>query len=92
MVREGRAVNLVGAFEDAVTDRDGGYVKASCRSLAAYSRDVDDAYANKPTALLVTRVGEHTEALDSLGGERVSLDVLVAKVGELVRAAASEPV
>ncbi len=91
MAREGRAVNLVGAFEDAVTDRDGGFVKGSCRHLADYAREVDAAYASTPGALWTTRVGDQTAALDALGGERVNLDALVAKVGELVRAATAEP-
>ncbi len=85
MVRDGRAVNLVGAFEEPVKNTQGGFIKASCSSFAAYAKEVADAYAGQPTASWVTRVGEQTAALDSLGGERVDLDELVAGVGARVR-------
>ncbi|MEE9964404.1 MAG: type I-E CRISPR-associated protein Cas7/Cse4/CasC [Propionicimonas sp.] len=90
MARQGRAVNLVGAFEEAVSDRDGGFVKASCQQLADYAAEVAGAYANAPVATWIVRVGERTAPLDGLSGERVDLDSLVAEVGSLVRESVAE--
>lgn len=89
MVRDGRAVNLVGAFENAVTNSGQGFVQASCVKLADYAEDVAAAYADVPLAAWVTRVGEQTAVLDRLA-ERVDLDSLVAKVGQRVRDSLTE--
>jgi CRISPR system Cascade subunit CasC len=89
MVRDGQGVNLVGAFEDAVGAGD-GYVAASCEKLAEYAKDVAEAYAARPIAGWVTRIGESTAPLDALG-DRVAFDGLVAAVGQKVRAALTEP-
>lgn len=80
-----RGVNLVGAFEDAVSGRQGGFIQGSCERLAAYGNEVASAYSAPPEVTLVTRVGDRTAALDDLGGERVTLDELVSRVGGLVR-------
>lgn len=84
MVRS-RGVNLVGAFEDAVLGTQGGFVKGSCERLAIYAKEMAAAYSAPPKATLVMRVGERTVALDDLGGERVTFDELVSKVGGMVR-------
>lgn len=85
MVRDGRAVNLVGAFEEAVTSTGEGFVKSSCEHLADYAEDLNEAYGDLPVAAWVTRVGERTAALDRLA-QKVTLDALVANVGQQVRA------
>jgi CRISPR system Cascade subunit CasC len=90
MAQEGRAVNLVGAFEDAVGSKDGGFVRASCGKLATYAQDVAGEYAAKPVAAWVTRIGDQTASLDALG-KRVTFDDLVTGLGELVRASLTEP-
>lgn len=90
MAREGRAVNLVGAFEEAVNDRDGGFVKASCQQFADYATEVAGAYGHAPVATWVVRVGERTAPLDGLSGDRVDLDSLVAELGSLVRESVAE--
>jgi CRISPR system Cascade subunit CasC len=41
-------VNLVGAFEDPVVSRDGGYVKLSAGKLSAYAKNVYENFAGKP--------------------------------------------
>lgn len=85
VMARGRGVNLVGAFEDAVTDREGGFVQGSCRRLTNYANEVNGAYAAPPEVTLVTRVGERTASLDDLGGERVTFEELVSRIGGLVR-------
>ena len=90
MVREGRAVNHVGAFEEAVPNVGEGFVRGSCKQLAKHAKDIADAYADEPMAAWVVRVGERTAALDELG-EQVGLDALVGNVGQLVRASLTEP-
>lgn len=90
MLRPDRAVNLVGAFEDAVANSGGGFVKASCEELARYARDIADAYGDEPLAAWVTRVGAQTAALDEIA-EKVDLNALVSNVGQRVRASLMEP-
>lgn len=89
MLRPDRSVNLVGAFEEAVTNSGAGFVKASCEQLAEYARDVVAAYGDEPVAAWVTRVGEQTAVLDELA-EKVDLKALVANVGQRVRASLTE--
>ncbi len=85
MVREGRAVSFVGAFEKAVTsEQDQGYVQPSCEQFARYATETAAAYATAPLATYVVRVGERTKALASLG-EEVTFPELVARVGDTVR-------
>lgn len=86
IARQGRAVNLVGAFEDAVKESGDGYVKQSCKRMAAHAREIDEAYPAGIVGSWVCRVGSKTEDLDALG-ERMSLDELVARAGEVVRQA-----
>jgi CRISPR system Cascade subunit CasC len=88
MLRDGQGVNLVGAFEDAVSGGR-GYVAESCQRLAEYAKEVAAAYATKPLASWVTRIGPSTNSLDDLG-ERKSLGELTAALGEKVRAALAE--
>ncbi len=90
ILRDGRAVSLVGAFEDAVTGKDGGFVKESSERLAVYAQEVAEAYPARMLATWVTRVGEQTSSLDALG-DRVSFDELVAGVGARARASVAEP-
>jgi len=83
MVRDGRPVNLVGAFEEPIRGRD-GYVEQSCEAFVNYARDVDHAFGGTPSATWVTRVSRRTEALDRLA-PAVPFDELVAAVGGRVR-------
>lgn len=89
MVRDGQGVNLVGAFEDAVSAAD-GYVASTSKKLADHAKEVAEAYAAQPLASWVTRVGSGTAPLDEIG-ERVPFDELVSAVGAKVRAALAEP-
>ncbi len=84
MAREGRPVNLVGAFEEAVRGQE-GYVAASCAALAKYATDMDSSFGNAPRTTWITRVGARTDALGVLG-EAVTFDALVEGVVALVGA------
>ncbi len=82
MLREGRGVSLVGAFEQPVTS-DGGFIEPSARRLVEYSREVTKAFAAAPVRTWVVRVGQETSSLDQIG-ERVALPELVSALRELV--------
>lgn len=84
MVREGRPVNLVGAFEDPIKG-DGGFVAGSCDALASYAAEVAGAFGAAPSKTWVNRVGPRAAALDALG-QPVSFDALVSEVGAAVEA------
>lgn len=82
MIRRDQPVNLVGAFEQAVTGSD-GYVEASARALRDHAKGVNDIVA-EPEATLVCRANAAAGALDDLG-RRVTLDELVGEVGVAAR-------
>lgn len=85
MVRHDQPVNLVGAFEDAVEARDSeGRVAASVDRLVEQAASVS-SFVDPPDLTLVSRTGRRTAAVDALG-ERVSLDEIVARVGDVVAA------
>ena len=83
-VRDSQPVNLVGAFEDAIVAPEGStrLHEASVR-LAEYSAEIDRAYAQKPVASYVLRVGAQTEPLAVLG-QSVDIDGLVSSVEGIV--------
>lgn len=85
VVRDDQPVNLVGAFEAPVVLDGGSTVEAASRALAAYAREVSDAFGDTAVRSWVVGVGPRTSALDALG-ERTTFDALVPAVGELVAA------
>lgn len=85
MAREGRPVNLVGAFEEPVRGID-GHVAESCRRLAQYAQDVDSAFGPAPTDTWVSRVGNRTDGLSPFG-EVITFDDLARRVAERARSA-----
>lgn len=90
-VRDTQPINLVGAFETAVRETAGaGRVAAAAAALAEYTRAVEAAYGERPVSSWVTQVGEATAVLADLG-KAVSIDELVAGVGEHVAAAIGQP-
>ncbi|WP_026925592.1 type I-E CRISPR-associated protein Cas7/Cse4/CasC [Glycomyces arizonensis] len=81
-VRDTQPVNLVGAFETPVDEKEGRLESASL-ALARQARDIDNAYGTRPVAAWSVCVGERTRGLAELG-EAVTLDELVGGVGALV--------
>lgn len=88
LIREGRPVNMVGAFEEAIAD-DGGHVAASCQALASYAHEVEASFGGAPVAAWVVGVGARAAALAELG-EAASLDSLVEGVGAAIRQSVAE--
>lgn len=85
-IRSDQPVNLVGAFEEAVqAGETGGRLTEASRRLADYSAELDRAYGSGDAERLVVRAGAATEPLAALGRE-VSLDELVSRVTDSVRA------
>ena len=81
-IRETQPVNLVGAFEEAVTAE--GRLRATSEKLTAHAHEVDAAFGTAPVDSWVVRTGAATESLDALG-TRLSLDDAVRAVGGAVR-------
>ena len=78
-------VNLVGAFEEAVTS-DSGYVEKSASALADYAHNVAETYADTPLASYVVRVSPKAASLDRLG-----VATTLAELPDAVVAAIPDP-
>lgn len=81
-LRDTQPVNLVGAFERAVS---GDHVAQAAAALARQATEIDRAYATTPVASWIVRVGEGTAAAAELG-VAVSLPELIEQLGEAVAA------
>ena len=82
-IRKGRSASFVGAFEDAITSTTGGFVEASCKALASYAHDCEEAFLGAPVASFVTQVGTRTEAVSDMG-TAMPIDELVSSVRDQV--------
>lgn len=84
-IRETQPVNLVGAFERAVT---GDYVREAAKALVARAQEIDEAYGTTPSASWAITVGEATAAAAALAssGQSSSLDSLLTELGAAVTA------
>lgn len=86
-VREDQPINLVGAFEDAITLTDGRVAEAT-RRLVTTAQEIDEAYGKAPEAAFALAVG--AAAAGSAGetlstyAERKTLPDLVTIVGQQV--------
>jgi CRISPR system Cascade subunit CasC len=86
IVRDSQPINLVQAFESAVTVSSGqSRVSEACNRLACEAQEIDEAYGEKPVAILVNRHGEATDPLGVLG-KSTPLPELVEGLAELVEA------
>lgn len=83
-LRDTQSVNLVGAFEEPVRERQfgdrSGVVGAAAEKLAEHTAEVEGAYGDPAVAAWVTHVGSRTAALAALG-EVLPLPGLVDAVG-----------
>lgn len=88
MAREGRSINLVGAFETAIKPGPDGYVRASAGALAQRAAAVDAAFGTTPVQTWVSSVdcGEQLAQL----GDSMSLPEVAVGVADLVRCSLAE--
>lgn len=82
-VRDTQPVNLVGAFEKAITGPD--RVEKATEALARRANEVDTAYGTTPVRSWVVRIGDETAAAEALGTP-VSLANLTSELGEVITA------
>ncbi|MFC0601005.1 type I-E CRISPR-associated protein Cas7/Cse4/CasC [Streptomyces palmae] len=83
-MRDRWPISFVGAFEEPVPkSASGGYLRESCRRLAAYVPDLERQYGLQDQRSWVMRVGEETRALAELG-TAVTLSALLDEVGSAV--------
>jgi CRISPR system Cascade subunit CasC len=91
MVRDTQSINLVGAFEEAVGQRDtGGRVAAAITRLARHGHELHEAFDETPVAGWSVGVGERAAPLAELG-ERTSFEAGVAALGSLVAGRLAAP-
>lgn len=84
VVRETQPINLVGAYEEAIGEAEkGGRISGAVARLAKHAAELHVAYNETPVAAWAVGVGERGDLLAEVA-TRVSLDVLVSGVGELV--------
>lgn len=80
-VRNTQSVNLVGAFEEAVSAQP--RIHTAAEKLAAYSVDVDECFGTTPVASWVVATGG-TGAILSKLGEKCTVAELVTQAGQTV--------
>lgn len=80
-IRDTQPVNLVGAFEEAVTEEP--RLRTASEKLRAHALGVDETFGTSPVKSWVVRVGDATAALDELG-DSAGLAPAIAAVGDLV--------
>ncbi len=83
VLRDSRPVNLVGAFEDAITTP--SRVATAIERLATHFVEVNDAYGQSPVGVWVCGPGERLAPLAALG-TRGDLHTIVEGVGDAVGA------
>ncbi len=66
-IRRDQPVNLIGAFETPIKEREGGYQEKSAKALADYAKTVYGSFLNAPEKTFVTAIGnEMSELADAL--------------------------
>lgn len=83
VLRDTRPINLVGAFEEAVTGQ--SRIAEAIQRLASHATDVHTAYVERPLAAWTFGPGERLAPLSALA-ERGDVDATIAALGEAVAA------
>ncbi len=84
-VRDDQPVNLVGAFEDAVSNTEGRVAEATTRLLIR-EEEIENAYGSEPIIKVAVAIGGAREAVrGSSDLQMVNLDELVQRAGNAVR-------
>ncbi|MDG4765924.1 type I-E CRISPR-associated protein Cas7/Cse4/CasC [Solwaraspora sp. WMMD406] len=83
-LRDTQPINFVGAYEKVVEyDAATGRVSEAAERLADYAAAVEDTYGEQPIRAWVSRVGDHTKALDTLGDVVPFADLVTAVADEV---------
>lgn len=91
VVRDTQSINLVGAYEMAVPEREpDGRVGCAVRRLVKHGRDLHAAFDQQPVAAWAIGVGDRTAPLSELA-ERTSLDNAIGALGSLVAQRVADP-
>jgi CRISPR system Cascade subunit CasC len=84
VARESQSINLVGAFEEAVTDQDhGGRISVSIQRLAEHARELHEAFDEHPVEAWSFGPGQRIAPLAEIG-TRSTFDTTVTALGALV--------
>lgn len=91
VIRDTQSINLVGAYEDAITDREpAGRIGGAIQRLVTHSRDLHNAFDQQPVAAWTVGVGERAAVLDQIA-QRTTLDTAITALGELVTERVAQP-
>lgn len=88
-LRSDQPVNLVGAFESAVSETQVGRLASASAKFAEYSLAVADAFGTPAEHTWITRLGTATDPIGALGNQ-VSFPDLVSSVSSVVAARLAE--
>ena len=84
VVRETQPINLVGAFEDAITDEHkGGRIATTIQRLAGHATELHAAFDETPVTAWSFGGGDRVDPLAELG-QRSTFDTTIRALGELV--------
>ncbi|MGH3757665.1 type I-E CRISPR-associated protein Cas7/Cse4/CasC [Actinophytocola sp.] len=84
IVRQTQPINLVGAFEDAVSeDEKGGRITAAIQRLATHAAELHPAFDETPVTVWAFGAGDRVDPLAELG-QRSTFDTTIRALGELV--------
>lgn len=83
MVRQGRPISLVGAFEEPIRSSDQGYARPSVTALLEHARLVDSTYGTTPVRAWCVSLTPTAGDQEQLG-ERVTLPALIDQVRDVV--------
>jgi CRISPR system Cascade subunit CasC len=83
-VRDTQSINLVGAYEEAITDHDpAGRIAAAIQRLVTHSSELHEAFDQQPVAAWAFGVGDRATVLGQIA-DRSTLDTAIAALGSLV--------
>ncbi len=84
VVRDSQPINLVGAFEEAIDQRDsGGRIATAVTRLADYAEHLHTAFDETPIAGWTIGVDDRVEPLTAIG-DRITVNALIDALGTLV--------
>jgi CRISPR system Cascade subunit CasC len=91
MVRDTQSINLVGAYEDPITDREpAGRIGGAIQRLVSHGSDLHDAFNQQPVAAWAIGVGERAAVLGEIA-QRTTLDAAITELGGLVAQRVAQP-